>query len=255
MLKHVIPYQNKNHYLLCASAYMPKDCKLFGCFKNRMYRWGYFPEVKEHNLDELMSHKQQNKLLWVGRFLDWKHPEYAVMLAKKLKQSGYNFTLDMIGCGELEADIKNMIEQENLTDCVNMLGSMPPENVREHMEKAEIFLFTSDRNEGWGAVLNEAMNSGCAVVANREIGSVPFVIEDAKNGVVYDSSFNDFYSKVVGLLEDKEKTQDIGEKAYETLAEKWNAKVAAERLVKLIENIRTNKNHNIFEKDVCSKVW
>ena len=34
------------------------------------------------------------------------------------------------------------------------------------MEKADIFLFTSDRREGWGAVANEAMNSACALVVS-----------------------------------------------------------------------------------------
>ena len=34
------------------------------------------------------------------------------------------------------------------------------------MEQADIYLFTSDRNEGWGAVANEAMNSACAMVAD-----------------------------------------------------------------------------------------
>jgi hypothetical protein len=37
---------------------------------------------------------------------------------------------------------------------------MPPEEVRVHMEQSNIYLFTSDFGEGWGAVLNEAMNSG-----------------------------------------------------------------------------------------------
>ena len=38
----------------------------------------------------------------------------------------------------------------------SMLGSMTPEQVREHMEESILFLFTSDFGEGWGAVLNEA---------------------------------------------------------------------------------------------------
>jgi glycosyltransferase involved in cell wall biosynthesis len=45
-----------------------------------------------------------------------------------------------------------------------------------------VFIFTSDRNEGWGAVLNEAMGSGCAVVAADLIGSVPYLIEHKKMG-------------------------------------------------------------------------
>ena len=32
------------------------------------------------------------------------------------------------------------------------------------------------------AVVSEAMNSGCCVVANRQIGAVPFLIEDGVNG-------------------------------------------------------------------------
>lgn len=51
---------------------------------------------------------------------------------------------------------------------------MKASEVRSYMEKADIYLFTSDFNEGWGAVLNESMNSGCAVVASHAIGSVPF---------------------------------------------------------------------------------
>ena len=49
------------------------------------------------------------------------------------------------------------------------------------MEKSEIFLFTSDKGEGWGAVLNESMNSACAVVASHAIGSVPFLLKDGEN--------------------------------------------------------------------------
>lgn len=54
--------------------------------------------------------------------------------------------------------------------------------VREHMEDADIFLFTSDYNGGRGAVLNESMNSGCMVAASHAIGSVPFLLEDGKRG-------------------------------------------------------------------------
>ncbi len=52
-----------------------------------------------------------------------------------------------------------------------MLGAMSPDKVRAYMERADVFLFTSDFNEGWGAVLNESMNSGCAVVASHAMVS------------------------------------------------------------------------------------
>ena len=80
-----------------------------------------------------------------------------------------------------------MIREKKLEDCVHMLGAMSPDEVRKHMEQANIFLFTSDRNEGWGAVLNEAMNSGCAVVASHAIGSVPYLIKNGNNGYIYEN--------------------------------------------------------------------
>ena len=45
------------------------------------------------------------------------------------------------------------------------MGALKPADVRKEMERADIFLFTSDYKEGWGAVLNEAMNARCAIVA------------------------------------------------------------------------------------------
>lgn len=51
-----------------------------------------------------------------------------------------------------------------------------------------------------GAVVSEAMNSGCCVVANRQIGAVPFLIEDGVNGKSYpDGSYEAFERTVLEL--------------------------------------------------------
>lgn len=238
MMKHVIPYQNKNHYLLCASAYMASDCALYGCFKNRCLKWGYFPECKKYDdIDTLVASKKKNSLLWCGRLIDWKHPELAIEVAKRLKAEGYDFTLDIVGNGALESDIADMIANNGLSDCVFMRGSMSPDKVREYMEQSEIFMFTSDRQEGWGAVLNESMNSACAVVADRAIGSVPFVVKDGENGAIYsDCSADELYSKVKCWIDEPEKRRAVAMSAYKTISENWNATVAAVRLVEFARN-------------------
>ena len=81
--------------------------------------------------------------------------------------------------------MQEKIKKEKLDDCVHMLGSMSPEQVRLYMEQSQMFLFTSDRYEGWGAVLNEAMNSGCAVVASHIIGSAPSFVTSDCSHIVY----------------------------------------------------------------------
>ena len=195
--------QFRNFYVLCASAYAPADFSKMLSFIGKTYKWGYFTEVKNYeDIDAVISEKTPASILWVSRFISLKHPEIPVQIAKRLKNEGYKFKLGMIGNGELEKSTKSLIESANVSDCVEMLGSMTPELVRKHMEKSEIFLFTSDRNEGWGAVVNESMNSACAVVANSAIGSVPFLITDGENGCMYkDGDIDNLYAKIKHLLD------------------------------------------------------
>ena len=253
---HHIPFQNKKHCLLCASAYTAADVDLFGCYRGRCYQWGYFPEVKQYaDIDGLMEEKKKHSLLWVARFLPLKHPEAALQVAQRLQQDGYDFELTMIGTGELEEDVRRQVAALGLSDKVHLTGSMSPEQVREYMEQAEMFLFTSDRNEGWGAVLNESMNSGCAVVASRAIGSVPFLIQDGENGLIYeDGNIEELYAHVKGLLDDPVRRQAMGRAAYETMATLWNAEEAATRVLQLAEQLSKGESaENLFEKGPCSK--
>ena len=246
----------KSIYMLCASAYTSADYAKFGLFKNKCYKWGYFPEViKYDDIDSLINKKKKNSILWVARMKDWKHPEVAVEVAKRLKADGYDFELNMIGNGELEDDIKELIAKNDLSDCVNMLGSMKPEQVRVHMEQSEIFLFTSDRNEGWGAVLNESMNSACAVVASHAIGSVPFLIKDTENGLIYkDGDIDDLCRKTKWLLDHPEERRSMSSKAYRALIDEWNAENAAHKFATLAEKILNGEDKpDVYEKDVCSK--
>ena len=246
--------RHKNLYLLCSSAYTAADYAKTHTLINKAYKWGYFPELKKYDdIDITVSQKQTNSILWAGRLIDSKHPELAVKVALQLKQAGYNFSMNIIGTGQTGDDISSLISEYNLNDCVHMLGSMPPEKVREYMEQSEIFLFTSDRNEGWGAVLNEAMNSGCAVVASGAIGSVPFLIRDGENGFIYrDGDIDDLYEKVKYLIDEREKSADLGKNAYMTLSDLWNAETAAERFIKLVEMIQSGNIYDLFEDGPCS---
>lgn len=245
---------NKRVYMLCASAYTAKDFASVGMYKKRTYKWGYFPEIKEYDTQTLLDNKKRNTLMWCGRFLDWKHPDDAVRLAQRLKADGYDFQLNFVGTGTMEAELHNLVESLDLTDCVSFLGSMSPEQVRTHMERAGIYLFTSDRQEGWGAVLNESMNSGCAVVASHAIGSVPFLIKDGENGYIYPSGNVDIlFDKVKYLLDHPEEQKNVGLKAYDTVISQWNAEVAADRLLHLTEKLLSGDKHpQLFEEGPCS---
>ncbi len=245
----------KNLYMLCASAYTAGDYAKNFAFINKAFKWGYFTEVKKYDdIEKILEWKHPVSILWVARLIEWKHPELPILIAKRLKEDGYNFEMNIIGNGRLESSLTEMISNYNLEKNVRMLGSMPPQEVRERMEQSEIFMFTSDRNEGWGAVLNESMNSACAVVASHAIGSVPYLIKDNENGLIYkDGDEDDLYDKVKFLLDNPSKRIEFGKKAYETMLGEWNAEVSAERLIKISKKILSKENTNVFLSGPVSK--
>lgn len=246
----------KNAYLLCASAYAAADYGKLFAYINRTYKWGYFPELNQYDdINYLISKKQPESILWVARLVDWKKPEVAIEIAKRLNKEGYRFSLNIIGNGPLEKNIQALIEKNNLCDCVHMLGSMSPKQVREYMEKSEIFIFTSNRSEGWGAVLNESMNSACAVVASHIIGSAPYLLTDDENGLMYqDGDIDELYDKIKWLLEHPDERKTIAKNAYFTITNEWNADNAAKKFIALAEEIVQGKKYPMLYKDgVCSK--
>lgn len=249
-----IRYRRKNLHMLCASAYTAHDCRLIHAYPNKTYKWGYFPEVKKYSdVEKLIGLKDIASILWVGRLIDLKHPEAAIQVAEKLKKNNYKFKLNMIGEGEKKIYLQKMIKEKRLENYVHLHGFIPPEQVREWMEHADIFLFTSDKNEGWGAVLNESLNSACAVVANKEIGSVPFLIENGVNGYTYNrKKKDDLFNKVKYLLDNNEVKCFIQKKAYETMLDMWNADSASNKLLNLIDCLENGKDFECFDGP-CSK--
>ena len=243
-------YRKAPVYLLCSGAYVPSDFAIVHAYPGKMFCWGYFPETKIYDLDPLMAGKGAKdagnqripSLLWSGRMIDWKHPELAVDTAKYLKDAGIDFRMYMIGGGDMEDQIKHMVEEAQLSDRVTLTGFLKPEEVREYMEHADIFLFTSDRQEGWGAVANEAMNSGCAVVADHMIGAAPYLIRHGENGFLYkDGEPEGLFAFTKQLCLDKELRDRIGRKAYETICRTWNAENAADSLRELIRRIESGE--------------
>ncbi len=248
-------FQKYPIYMLCASAYTAIDAARFGNYKNRCFRWGYFPETRVYETSLWEREKQQDvpTVLWAGRMIDWKHPNDAILAAEKLKKSGYHFRMKLIGSGPMEEQLQQMVAKKNLSDCVELLGLKSPEEVRSYMEQANIYLFTSDFGEGWGAVLNESMNSACAVVTSHAVGAAPFLVKDGENGCIYRSGDVDMLvEKVKALLDHPMEQRRLGEAAYKTITETWNAQTAAERLLVLADCLRSGKEVP-FRDGPCSK--
>lgn len=258
LIKFNYLYHRRCVKLLCASAFTMTDFKRIGCFIKRGYKWGYFTNVdKRLDIGELLkntSNSEITTLMWCGRFLTWKHPELAIYLAKELKDRGYQFHLDMYGIGEMFEFSQKLVEELCVSDVITFKGTVSNKQIHEAMRQHQIFLFTSDQCEGWGAVANEAMSNGCVVVGSDAIGSTPYLIEDGKNGILFRSAktttgiigkqviidknaLNSLVDKVTFILDNPNKREELARSSYQTMCNIWSPERAAISFIELTETL------------------
>lgn len=259
-------WKHKPLYKLCCSAFAAGDHRKLGMYSGRCFKWGYFTRVEKIDAEALLheSNADFTPLIWCARYLMLKHPELPLLMAARLKADGYRFTLDMYGSGEYEPAARRMAESLGVTDVVCFVGNKPNDALLADMHRHSIFLFTSDRNEGWGAVANESMACGCVLVAADAIGSTPYLIKDGVTGLSFRSSrtscsFNNpdkealdsLCEKVKWLLDNPDEMSKIRSHSIKQMQELYNPRTAAERLISLIDCLQKGSETG-FTDGPCS---
>lgn len=245
-LYHTMFRKCKNYYALTTSAFGAHDYQMLHSFKGRCFKWGYFTNVEPFDV----SNKEflGTRIMWVSRFIDWKHPELPIKLAKMLKEKGVSFTIDMFGGGVLHENMQQLSKGYNVDDCVFFRGNLPNSQIIDEMRNHDIVLATSDQNEGWGAVVNEAMSNGCVLVGSNLTGSVPFLVKHEDNGLIFKS--NDILSLldcVISVIGNPAKCKALASKAYNTMRDVWSPNNAAQSFINLSNCLMRNEEPNIQE--------
>lgn len=266
---HLGGWHKKPLYKLCCSAFAAADQRRLQTYRNRCYKWGYFTRVEKNvetfRVNDTSTNAAGTPMMWCARYLMWKHPELPILMAARLRAEGYRFTLDMYGSGEYEGQSYRLVNDLGINDIVRFMGTKTNEELTADMRSYNICLFTSDRNEGWGAVANESMANGCALVASDGIGSSPYLIENGTSGLLFKSpktssnfdnpdmeALDSLCEKVKFLLDYPQELQKIRCQSVTLMQEVWSPQVAADRLLALIDCLR-NEKETPFVEGPCSK--
>ena len=267
MAYHLYGWSKKPLYKLCMSAYTKEDQYKLHSFKDKCYKWGYFIKTPNNTQSSekdigLKTSDTTIKIMWCARFLTWKHPEMPVELAARLKSDGYDFRIEMFGGEGMAAKhdgvysksaLENLIRKFDVADIVELCGNKPNDKITTTMRKSDIFLFTSDRQEGWGVVANESMANGCVLVASDAIGSTHYLVKHKETGMIFRScDLDSLYEQVKYLLDNPEARKQISKAGRESMVKLWSPANAAKSMLQLIEDTQAGRETSIAEGP-CSK--
>lgn len=233
-------YRNSEMRVLCASAYTSRDLGLFGFPVSKCLKWGYFPKVEMQPVGTAVrtTLPRYKVLCSAQRLIPWKRVDLQIKALQRVVRIGADVELLIAGDGPERRKLEGLAVKLGVSDNVKFLGELSHAEVLTLMRKCGIFLATSDRNEGWGATINESMSVGCCVIASEEMGSVPFLIEDGNNGFVFHGEDEEELARIIlNVSSDEDLASRVGEAAAETLDGVWSAREAAARFIKLSESI------------------
>jgi glycosyltransferase involved in cell wall biosynthesis len=124
------------------------------------------------------------RLIYVGFLRHEKGLEYLIKALPATEHAvGKKVVLDIVGNGEIEDELKEMVISFGLQGSVNFCGYIPMgDRLSRLYRQADIFVLPSV-SEGTPRVLLEAMANGLPVIATR-VGGIPFTVEDGLNGLL-----------------------------------------------------------------------
>jgi glycosyltransferase involved in cell wall biosynthesis len=189
----ILVYRAKG--FLAVSDFAENYFQHFGVKSAKMYRFGYFRNVKKTPFVKPESEIQQ--LIFVGQLIERKGIFTLLTTLKKIVPQGSrpskrplpyindNFHLKIIGSGILETQIKQYIKANNLEKFVNIQGVVRSENVSQHIQKADLLILPSIF-DGWGIVVNEALQSHVPALVSDQCGAKE-LIKHEENGFIFEA--------------------------------------------------------------------
>jgi len=113
-------------------------------------------------------------IIWVGKFDFRKQLGLAIRVIGELRDM--NVRLNIVGGGPHENDYKKLAEELGVSDKCVFYGIVPNNEVLKMMQKADLFFFTSIK-EDTSTVILEAINTGLPIVCFDTCGFGPIVDE------------------------------------------------------------------------------
>ena len=195
----------------------------------------FHPKNKKSEEFGFLNDKNKPIIFYCGRLLALKGLKTLIDSMKEiLKKHDVYFVF--AGSGDVKI-WQNMIKINGIREKNYMfLGYVPYEEIHHLYSKIDIFVLPSF-TESFPLTLLEAMSSGVPVIASN-VGGIPEIIENQKDGLLFEAGDSNHLSKIIiSILDDKNLGKRISLNARTKIEENFNSKDMAANTKKFYEKI------------------
>jgi glycosyltransferase involved in cell wall biosynthesis len=121
-------------------------------------------------------------LLFVGRLEAVKNVAALIEALAGARSRGCAATLDIVGSGQLRAELENQVVSLRLESYVNFIGQLPPREVAQRLAAASALVLPSSY-EGFPMVLLEGWACGTPVIATK-VAAIPEVCTHGEDALL-----------------------------------------------------------------------
>ena len=145
-------------------------------------------DLQKWTFDDCQPPKPICKIAFVGRLVPKKGLDILIRAMQYLKVSGIEFSLEIVGSGPLEDELKNLANQQQVVEFIHWHGVQPPENVRAILRRSSCLCAPSvtapngDR-DGIPNTILEAMAIGLPVIATQA-GGIAEALSNDKGWII-----------------------------------------------------------------------
>lgn len=193
--------------VLAMSPDMKQDLVNAGCPPSKIIVHYYGTDVYRFYQSNRNYDKINPVLLNLCSLVPQKGQMFLLQSIKKTIARGVtNFSLRIVGAGELESELHAYVNDNDLTKHVSFIGAIPygEYEMLEEYKNADIFLHPSviapnGDKEGIPGTIVEAMSAALPVISTFHAG-IPYIIEDKKTGLLVKEHDVDSLSDAICLL-------------------------------------------------------
>lgn len=154
--------------------------------------------------------KENPQICYVGRLKKYKSVHHLIEAFKKVKEKSKDSILYIVGTGDYEKKLKNLVKKLKIEKDVIFTGYVSEEEKIKILQESWISVYPS-YIEGWGIVNIEANALKTPVISSNVMG-LKDSVKDGFSGLLYEyGNIDQLAEKILFLLENKKELERMSE--------------------------------------------